>query len=233
MAKRETPQLRLLVVDDDCQVLDVFKALVGPLGYDVVTSLDSREAAQLVMKDKFDMIAVDVRMPILDGFDLTARIRASRSNGRAPILMITGYDDIETMRRGYAAGITFYLAKPLNGRNLRGLFAAARGMMVHEHRRYLRLPLRMVVDCQSGGRHFKVRSVDLGQGGILLETSGGLAEGDIAHIEFALPGAPQPLKLMAKVVRKAQPDFMGLEFIDPEPPELAALRFFVADNFED
>ena len=155
MAKREAPQLKLLVVDDDHQVLDVFKALVGPLGYDVVGLSDSREAVQRVMKEKFDMIAVDVRMPGLDGFELTQRIRASPSNRNVPILMITAYDEIETLRRGYAAGITFYLAKPLNVPQLRGLFAAARGMMVQERRRYARLPVRLDVVCRVGDRQFK------------------------------------------------------------------------------
>ena len=147
--------------------------------------------------------------------------------------MITAYDEIETLRRGYAAGITFYLAKPLNVPKLRGLFAAARGMMVQERRRYARLPVRLDVVCRVGDRQFKGRSVDLAQGGILVEASGGLAEGDIAQLEFALPGVPQHLKLMAKVVWKAQSNSMALEFIDPDPLELAALRSFVAAKFRD
>lgn len=73
MANEESAQLKLLVVDDDRKILDVFKALVGPLGYEVVALSDSREAAQRVMTDKFDMIAVDVHMPNLNGFELTAR----------------------------------------------------------------------------------------------------------------------------------------------------------------
>lgn len=233
MGKADSTQLRLLVVDDDHEILEVFRSLVSPLGYDVVGLSDSREAAQRVMNDKFDMIAVDVYMPELNGFELTTRIRASQSNRSVPVLMFTGYDDIETMRRGFDAGITFYLAKPLSASKLRGLFAAARGTMLQERRRYVRLPLRMIVDCHSGGRQFKVRSVDLGQGGILLEASGGLAEGDIAHVEFALPGASQPLKLMAKVVRKLAPDSVALQFIDPEPLELAALQCYVTSKVRD
>jgi len=233
MVKEETTQLKLLVVDDEREILDVVKALVAPLGFDVVALSDSREAAQRVMTDKFDMIAVDVQMPNLNGFELTARIRVSRSNRNVPILMFTGFDDIDTMRRGFAAGITFYLAKPLNALKLRGFFAAARGMMVQERRGYIRLPLRMNVDCQSGNRHFKVRSVDVARGGILLESSCGLTEGDIANLEFTLPGVPQPLKLMAKVIRKAQPDTVALEFIDPEPLEKAALQYFITAKFKD
>ena len=220
-------QLRVLAVDDEPVALEVFKAVVGSLGYDVTTLSDSREAAQRVMTEKFDLIALDVLMPLLDGFELTERIRASRTNHSVPILMLTGSDSVETMRRGYAAGITFYLAKPISAAKLRGLFKAARGMMLQERRRYGRLPLRVDVECQVGNKSFRARSVDLAQGGILLEASGEMAEGDIAEVKFALPGVRQPLKLMGKVVRKVLSEGMAVEFIDPEPPERAALHHYV------
>ena len=219
--------LRILAVDDEPEALELFKSIVGPLGYDVLALADSREAAQRVMTEKFDAVALDVHMPNLDGFELTERIRASKLNGAVPILMFTGYDSLETMRRGFQAGVTFYMAKPLSLKNLRGLFGAARGLMIQERRRYIRLPLRTRVDCRCGGKHFQTRSMDLAQGGILLKPSGGLAEGNIAEIEFTLPGASQPLKLLAKVTRKEFPDCVALEFIEPEPPERAALQGYI------
>jgi CheY-like chemotaxis protein len=220
-------QLRILAVDDERATLEMFKSIVGSLGYDVVTLSDSREAAQRVMKEKFDLIATDVLMPNLDGFELTKRIRASRTNHSVPILMFTGSDSIETMRRGYAAGITFYLAKPLSAPILRGLFKAARGMMVEDRRRYVRLPLRVEVECQAGSKNIRVRSVNVAQGGMLLEASGEAVEGEITEITFALPGIRQPLKLMGKIVRKEPSGAMAVEFIDPEPLERAALQHYV------
>ena len=233
MAGETAPQLKLMVVDDDREVLDVFRTLVSPLGYDVVGLSDSREAAQRVMTDTFDMIAVDVYMPELNGFELTTRIRASESNRDVPILMFTGYDDIETMLKGFDVGISFYLAKPLSASKIRGLFAAARGTMLEEQRRCLRLPLCVDVDCRSVGRHQRVRSVNLAPGGILLEGSTGLARGDTVHLEFVLPGTSQPLELLAKVVRKVEPDFVALAFIDPGPPAQAALQSYFTSKVRD
>ena len=220
-------QLRVLAVDDDPDVLEVFKTVVGGLGWEVVAMTDSRAAAQRVLQEKFDLVALDLRMPNLDGFELTERVRASNSNRGIPILMFTGFDDIETMRKAFAVGVTFYMPKPLNVQKLRGLFKAARGVMLQERRRYIRLPLRQSVTCQAGGKRFTARSVDLGQGGILLETSCGLVEGDIAEVEFALPGASGSLKLMVRVVRTAPSEGVALEFIDPEPSERAALSNYV------
>lgn len=229
MADDNGSQLRLLVVDDDREVLGLFRSLVSPLGYDILGLSDSREAAQRVMTDKFDMIAVDVYLPELNGFELTTRIRASRANHNVPILMFTGYDDIETMRKGFDVGITYYLAKPLSTSKVRDLFTAARSTMLYERRHCLRLPLRIEVECRSLGRHFRVCSVNIARGGILLEGSNGLTCGDMAHLEFALPGTPQPLKFTAKVVRKIEPDFVALEFVDPGPSERTAIQsFFVS-----
>lgn len=226
-------ELKILAVDDESVTLELFKNIVEPLGYEVVGLTDSREAAQLIMREKFDLVALDVRMPHLDGFELTKRIRQSLTNRTVPILMFTACDDITTMREGFAAGITFYIGKPLSVVKLRGLFGAARGMMIQERRRYIRLPFGVDVICSAGGRRFKVRSLDLARGGILLQGSGGLADGEVAEIEFTVPGESQPLKVLAKVVRKLEPHGMAMEFIEPEPSDQQALDRYVTAQTKD
>ena len=226
-------ELKILAVDDESAALDLFKNIVGPLGYDVVGLTDSREAAQLIMRDKFDLVALDVRMPNLDGFELTKRIRQSPSNHAVPILMFTACDDITTMREGFAAGITFYIAKPLSVAKLRGLFSAARGIMIQERRRYIRLPLGVDVICSAGGRRFRVRSRDLARGGILLQASGGLPDGEVAEIEFTIPGESQPLKVLAKVARQSGAHGMAMEFIEPEASDREALERYVIAQTKD
>jgi CheY-like chemotaxis protein len=225
-------RLKVLAVDDDRIILELFKSIVGALGYEVVTLSDSREATQRIMTEKFDLIAVDVLMPDLDGFELAQRIRASPSNHAVPIIMFTSSDNIATMRRGFAVGVTLFIGKPLSAARLRALFAAARALMLQERRRYVRLPLRVDVNCQSGGKRFKAQSLDLSQGGMLLQPSGGLAEGEVVEVEFALPAEREPLKIMAKVARKASPERIALEFIDPEPEHRAALEYYVASKIQ-
>lgn len=226
-------RLKILAVDDETASLDLFMGIVEPLGYEVVALTDSREAAQRIMQEKFDMVALDVNMPHLNGFDLSGRIRASPLNQTVPIFMFTACNDIATMREGYAAGVTFYIVKPLSVAKLRGLFGAARGMMIQERRRYIRLPYEADVTFSAGGRRFKARSLDLGQGGISLRGSCGLADGDIAEIEFSVPGESQPLNIMGKVVQKSEPKDMALEFIEPEPSVRAALMRFVVAQTQD
>ena len=226
-------ELKILAVDDEIASLELFMGIVEPLGYKVVGLTDSRQAAQRIMQEKFDLVALDVNMPHLNGFEMAIRIRNSPLNQTAPIFMFTADNNIATMREGYAAGVTFYIVKPLNVAKLRGVFQAARGMMIQERRRYIRLPLEVDVIFSAGGHRFKARSLDLGQGGISLRGSCGLADGDIAEIEFSIPGESQPLKIMGKVIRKPDPQGMALEFIEPEPSVRAALMRFVAAPAKD
>ncbi len=226
-------ELKILAVDDEIASLELFMGIVEPLGYKVVGLTDSAEAAQRIMEEKFHMVALDVNMPHPNGMELARRIRSSPLNQTVPIFMFTAYSDVATMREGYAAGVTFYIVKPLNVAKLRGLFRAARGMMIKERRRYIRLPFGVDVICTVGERRFKARSLDLSHGGISLQGSLGIPDGEIIEIEFTIPGESQPLKILAKVARIADAKGMAMEFIDPEPSAQAALERYVIGQTSD
>src|SRR5208337_892026 len=176
--------MKLLVVDDDLAALDLVKALVEPLGYAVLALADSRQAAECVNEQKFDGIFVDVQMPNLDGFALTKIIRASRSNSGVPIVMITALEDVETMRQGYKAGVTFFLTKPFNPEKLRGLLLAVGSAILRERRRHVRLPFSTTVTCRWGNEQAKWTSVNISEVGMLLESSSRLELGQEINLDF-------------------------------------------------
>jgi CheY-like chemotaxis protein len=219
--------LKVMIVDDEPAVLQVLKDLMGPAGLAVTAFADSREAAARVEKEKFDAAFVDVSMPGMDGFELTRCIRASRSNSRIPIVMLTGHDDLETMRKGCQAGITFFLGKPFSPEKLRGLLAVTRGAILNEKRRYARLPLRAAVTCQAGGMRFKAGSLNISEAGMLLEYAGRVALGQEVELEFMLPQVRQPLRPRARVVRLEDPNHMGVQFVSLEPAERAAIQNYI------
>ena len=223
-------RLRILAVNDEPETLNVFTQTVGALGYEVIALADSLEAARRIASEKFDLIALDSQMQKLDGFELARRVRTSPSNQGVPILLLTTQDAGEAVRRGFALGVTFYLEKPLNAEKLRGLFSAARGMIFQQRRRYVRLPVAVPVECTAEGRQFQTRSVDLAQGGILLETSGGLSEGETLQLKFSLPGIREALNLAGRVARKTSEGGLAVEFVEPQQMEGAALQLFVADT---
>jgi len=219
---------KMLVVDDDPAVLKIVKNMIQSLGYEVLALTDSREAAQRIKRQKIDAVFVDAQMPFLDGIALVREIRNSPTNQSVPIVLLTGSDDIETMREGFRAGITYFLAKPLDLTQLSNLLKLMQGVMLREKRSYVRLPLRTVVGCRKDNLQFTSASVNIGEGGMLLETSGGLEVGQEIELRFSLPPLSISLNPKAKVVRREPPDRVAVQFLEISPDERKAVQAYIA-----
>jgi len=137
--------IRLLIVDDEASVLEVLTSMLEPLGSKVVAEVDGQKAAHYLDTQKFDGIIVDAHMPPPDGFELIRRARASSLNSKAPILLLTGSDDADTMREGFKAGATCFLGKPLPLEQLHKLLNTLRAASLMERRHSARLPLQTKV----------------------------------------------------------------------------------------
>jgi CheY-like chemotaxis protein len=229
----ESMSLRILVVDDEPAALRLIKALVEPLGYEVLSLTDSRQAAEVVNRQKLDAVFVDVQMPGLDGFELTKLIRASRSNSTVPIVMTAELDEVDTMRRGFKAGVTFFLNKPFNPDKLRGLLLTLRSAILKERRRNVRLPFQATVTCRWGEKQSKLISANISECGMLLESLVGLEPGQEIDSQFMLPLGQVPLKPRAKIVRKEPPDRVGVVFLGLTPQDQEAVRKFISHGLKE
>jgi len=218
---------KIMVVDDEPDVLKLIKAMVEPLGCDVITIQDSREAAQRLTVEKVDGVFVDVRMPHIDGFELTRFIRTTARNDKVPIVLLTGLDDAQTMRKGFQAGATMFLGKPFTHERMYSLFNAMRSALFRERRRYVRLPFRAAVRCSSKGRNFTSSTLDIAEGGMLIEPSGRLDVGEELDLEFNLPSEREPLRVRGRVVRKEPPDRAGIEFTNVPSREKEMLLTYI------
>jgi CheY-like chemotaxis protein len=219
--------IKVLVVDDELPILELMKSKLEPLGCEVLTMADSREAAQLVDNQKLDGIFLDAGMPNLDGFQLTEMIRNSKSNSQAPIVMLTGRDDAETMRRGFKSGISFFLGKPITGERLEKLFLVMRGAMLAEKRRYVRLPFHTTVTCESNKKSVKLDSINISVGGMLLAPTESVAVGQEFDLEFTLPQVQAPLRVRAKALHFHPRDGVGIQFLSLSPEEHAAIQRYI------
>ena len=225
--------LKLMLVDDDPDVLKVLKTLLESLGYEVLALADSREAAQRVDLQKLDGVFVDACMPHLDGPELVRRIRSSSSNSSVPIVMLTGYDDVETMRAGFRAGITFFLAKPPQLTHLASLLKPLHGAMLREKRSYIRLPLRAIVNCRTERNTFTAASLNIGEGGMLLDSQTLLEVGQEVDLRFSMPQTGAMLNPRVQVVRKEASNRMGVRFLFLSSEDRKAIQDFVAGVVKD
>jgi 3-oxoacyl-[acyl-carrier-protein] synthase II len=106
---------KILVVDDDTLVLASLKKLFTKEGYGVETALNGQKALQMVEKEDFDIVIIDIRMPGLDGIETTKRIKEVRKNQSKPeiaVVFITGYSDIEPIEEAKKYGEV--IKKPFN-----------------------------------------------------------------------------------------------------------------------
>jgi CheY-like chemotaxis protein len=107
--------LAILLVDDNAVNVTVGKRILELFGYKTVTSAsDGQQAIEIAEKRQFDLILLDLQMPVLDGFSAQERIKASPLAGEPCIVALTANADKETQQSCREAGFFDYLSKPLD-----------------------------------------------------------------------------------------------------------------------
>lgn len=101
--------LKIMVVDDEPGSLTMMRSLAAPFGHTVLTFKGSQQAGERAQKQRFDVAFVGMRMPQLDGPELTRRIRNSQPNRGTTIVMLSVTDDIESLRKDFGEGADFVL----------------------------------------------------------------------------------------------------------------------------
>jgi CheY-like chemotaxis protein/serine phosphatase RsbU (regulator of sigma subunit)/anti-sigma regulatory factor (Ser/Thr protein kinase) len=105
----------ILVVDDNSEGVRALEAILEPLGARIVTAASGAEALRLLESEQVAVILLDVHMPVMDGFETAASIRARKRTRSIPIIFLTGIsDNPEHVFRGYEAGAVDYIVKPFD-----------------------------------------------------------------------------------------------------------------------
>lgn len=114
MVSELEPGATILVADDDPLMRLMSVEHLEEHGYTVVEAENGLEAFDVSRECSPDLILLDVQMPKLDGFDVCSRLRQTSECSHVPVVMVTGLDDKDAIRRAYEAGATDFIAKPVN-----------------------------------------------------------------------------------------------------------------------
>ncbi|NLO05552.1 MAG: response regulator [candidate division WS1 bacterium] len=109
---------KILVVDDERHIVRLVEVNLTRAGYEVATAYDGIEALEKVKADTPDMIVLDVMMPRMDGFEVLKRLQADVSTQDIPVIMLTAKAQDADIFRGWSSGVSSYLTKPFNPREL-------------------------------------------------------------------------------------------------------------------
>ncbi|SCW32032.1 Signal transduction histidine kinase [Pseudomonas sp. NFACC05-1] len=115
---------KVLVVDDSPEMLSYLRELLRD-DYSVATATDGEQAWALLQRRPIDVVVSDVMMPKLDGFGLTARIKASAGFAHLPVILVTARGGSEACVSGLESGADDYIAKPFSPLELKARVRAA------------------------------------------------------------------------------------------------------------
>lgn len=118
----------ILIVDDEPAIAELIELTLQDAGYICVTALNGDDAADLIERERFDLILLDVMLPGVDGFSLMEYIEPTGT----PVMFITARDAVEDRVRGLRAGAYDYIVKPFAADEL---LARVDGLMRHTGRR--------------------------------------------------------------------------------------------------
>ena len=107
--------LKILLVDDEPDVLDLVSRACLRAGYEVISAPSGEQALALVSSARPDLVILDVLLPGIDGFEVCRRIRLE---SQVPIVMLTARDAEEDIMRGFRLGVDDYVTKPFSIRLL-------------------------------------------------------------------------------------------------------------------
>ena len=108
----------VLVVDDDKHAVEILYRLLEKEGFEVLRAQGGREALDIAAAQSVDVILLDVMMPEMDGFQVCAELRRQERTRDIPVILVTAKDDMDTRVIGMKLGVSEFLTKPINKREL-------------------------------------------------------------------------------------------------------------------
>jgi two-component system alkaline phosphatase synthesis response regulator PhoP len=109
---------RILVVDDDKQIVRLVQSYLDKAGYAILTAFEGDEAMRVIRRERPDLIVLDLMLPKHDGYEITKWLRADPTLAATPILMLTARIEDGDKILGLELGADDYLTKPFNPREV-------------------------------------------------------------------------------------------------------------------
>ena len=114
---------KILIVEDDPKSMKVMLMVLRPHGYTLLEATDGEEALEIAVRDKPDLILMDMQLPKMSGLEVTRRLRQMSTLNHTPIIAVTASAMRGDEERILESGCDAYLSKPINTRELPEMIA--------------------------------------------------------------------------------------------------------------
>jgi DNA-binding NarL/FixJ family response regulator len=176
---------RLLVVDDEPNLLRAVAACLRGEGFEVVTARNGAEALVRVAETVPDLIVSDIRMPGMDGYHLARQLRASARTALTPVVFLTAKDETADRIEGFRTGVDAYLTKPFEPDELVAVIHSILTRVQRTHAEIARLVGTSQGEGAQDAVHFQDEALTEAEGRIAASVARGLSNKEIAA-EFGI-----------------------------------------------
>ena len=115
---------KILVVDDEDAVLEILEADLSEDGFDVISAKDGAEALALVYQEQPDVVLLDLKMPVVNGYQVLQELRLDPTTKNLPVILLTGVSPTEGEQAAVQLGANHYVTKPWKLSSLREVIRA-------------------------------------------------------------------------------------------------------------
>jgi CheY-like chemotaxis protein len=105
---------RILVIEDNETNMYLISFILKSRGYEIIEAKSGEEGVDIAVKERPDLILMDIQLPGIDGLEATKRIRKSEAAREIPIVALTSYAMTGDREKSLSAGCTGYIEKPVN-----------------------------------------------------------------------------------------------------------------------
>ncbi|HEY4817993.1 MAG TPA: response regulator [Candidatus Acidoferrum sp.] len=201
---------RAIIVDDEAATCELIEKVLTSAGIESTKVTKSEEAPEILRHGKFDVAFLDYEMAFPDGLTLARQMRASGSNRLTPIVLVSDDQRPAAMARGFEAGASFFVYKPIDKERLLRLVRATQGAIDNVLRRTRRVPLKSKVQIKFRGQEIEGETVNVSLEGMLIRTPRMLPIGSSVGVSLQLNQAMTPVVGAGSVVRLHGREEMGI-----------------------
>jgi len=112
--KTKTKRARILVVDDQREMIEIIRHRLGSSGWEILTAGDGQEGLEKAIEEKPDLILLDTMMPVMDGHQMLAQLRKTPETKDIPVIMCTGCSEADDIVKASSYNVSDYITKPFN-----------------------------------------------------------------------------------------------------------------------